>query len=188
MEPDAQSIAKARAALVLGGARSGKSAYAQGLAEEAAPLRLYLATAAAGDAEMGERIARHQAGRGEGWTTLEAPLELAEKLASNARGGQVVLVDCLTLWIANLLLAGRDPEREIGRLAEAVATLGGPAVLVSNEVGMGIVPESRLGRDFRDWQGRVNREIAQVCDAVVLVAAGLSLLLKPAPRPALQLR
>ena len=187
MERDARFVAKARTALVLGGARSGKSAFAQGLAEEAAPLRLYLATATASDAEMADRIARHQARRGEGWTTMEAPLELAETLASNARGGQVVLVDCLTLWLANLLLAGRDPETEIGRLAEAVAALEGPAVLVSNEVGMGIVPETRLGRDFRDWQGRANQEIARVCSAVVLVAAGLPLFLKPASRRPLEL-
>jgi adenosylcobinamide kinase/adenosylcobinamide-phosphate guanylyltransferase len=177
----------ARAALVLGGARSGKSAYAQSLAEGAASERLYLATAAAGDAEMAQRIARHQAGRGEGWTTLEAPLELAEALARRARPGRVVLVDCLTLWLSNLMFAGRDLEVEITRLADAIGGLEGPAVLVSNEVGMGIVPEHKLGRDFRDWQGRANREVAQACDAVVLVASGLPVLIKPAPRPALRL-
>ena len=187
MEQEPHIVAKARAALVLGGARSGKSAYAQGLAEAAASERLYIATAAAGDAEMAARIARHQASRGEGWTTLEEPLELAEALGRRARSGCIVLVDCLTLWLSNLMFAGRDPEAEIGRLTQAIGALAGPAVLVSNEVGMGIVPEHRLGRDFRDWQGQANREVARVCDAVVLVAAGLPVPLKPAPRPRVQL-
>ena len=147
----------ARSVLVLGGARSGKSAYAQGLAEGAAPERLYLATAEAGDAEMAARIARHRPTRGAGWTTREAPLALAEALAAEARPGRVVLVDCLTLWLSNLMFAGRDVEAEIARLAAAIGALEGPAVLVSNEVGLGLVPETKLGREFRDWQGRANR-------------------------------
>ncbi len=178
---------RARAALVLGGARSGKSAYAQDMAEAAASERIYLATASAGDAEMAARIARHQASRGAGWTTLEEPLDLAKALALSARPGCIILVDCLTLWLSNLMIAGRDPEAEIAGLAEAIGSLSGPAVLVSNEVGMGVVPEHRLGRDFRDWQGNVNRGVARVCDAVVWVAAGLPVLLKPGPRPALLL-
>jgi adenosylcobinamide kinase / adenosylcobinamide-phosphate guanylyltransferase len=185
---EGEGIATARAALVIGGARSGKSAYAQGLAEAAASERLYLATGSAGDAEMAARIARHQASRGAGWSTLEEPLDLGEALARRARPGCIILVDCLTLWLSNLMLAGRDPGPEIARLAGAIGALAGPAILVSNEVGMGIVPEHRLGRDFRDAQGQANREIAQVCDVVVLVAAGLPVLLKPAPRPAVQLR
>jgi len=171
----------ARSVLVLGGARSGKSAYAQDLAEAAAPERLYLATAEAGDAEMAARIARHKAGRGPGWSTREEPLELAGALAVEARPGRAVLVDCLTLWLSNLMLSGRDVEAEIGRLAQAIGALAGPAVFVSNEVGLGIVPEMKLGREFRDWQGRANREAAKACDAVVFVAAGLPTLIKPAP-------
>ena len=170
-----------RSLLVLGGARSGKSAYAQSLAETCASERLYLATAAAGDEEMAARIARHRADRGQGWTTLEEPLEVASALAAEARPGRVVVVDCLTLWLSNLMLAGREPAAAIAGLARAIGDLAGPVILVSNEVGLGIVPEHRLGREFRDWQGRANREIAQACDAAVFIAAGLPVQLKPAP-------
>jgi len=178
---DAIGIA-ARSVLMLGGARSGKSAYAQELAEAAAPERVYLATAEAGDAELTERIARHQDTRGASWTTREEPLDLAEVLAAEARPGRVVLVDCLTLWLTNLMFSGRDVESEIAGLARAVGALGGPAILVSNEVGLSIVPETRLGRDFRDLQGRANAAVARASDAVVFVAAGLPRLIKPAPR------
>jgi adenosylcobinamide kinase/adenosylcobinamide-phosphate guanylyltransferase len=181
------TVIAARSLLVLGGARSGKSAYAQRLAESAAPERLYLATAQAGDAEMASRIARHRAERSAGWTTREEPVGLAEALGVEARPGRAVLVDCLTLWISNLMFAGRDVEAEITRLAQVILALEGPAIIVSNEVGLGLVPETRLGRDFRDAQGWANREIARVCDAVVLVAAGLPTLIKPATPPALTL-
>ncbi len=184
MEP---TVIAARSLLVLGGARSGKSGYAQSLAEGAAAERLYLATAEAGDAEMAARIARHRAERGAGWSTREEPLGLAEALGAEARPGRAVLVDCLTLWISNLMFAGREAEAEIARLAQVILTLEGPVVIVSNEVGFGLVPETRLGRDFRDAQGWANREIARACDAVVLLAAGLPTLLKPAAPPALSL-
>ena len=179
--------ARIRSLLVLGGARSGKSAYAQSLAEAHGPERLYLATAAPGDEEMAARIARHQADRGQGWTTLEEPLEVARALAAEARPGRAIVVDCLTLWLANLMLAGRDPAPAVTALADAIGTLAGPAILVSNEVGMGIVPDHKLGREFRDWQGRANREIGAACDAVIFVAAGLPLQLKPAATPSVQL-
>ena len=117
----------------------------------------------------------------QGWTTLEEPLEVASALGAEARPGRVVVVDCLTLWLSNLMLAGREPGAAIAGLAGAIGELAGPAILVSNEVGMGIVPEHRLGREFRDWQGRANREIAQACDAAVFIAAGLPVQLKPAP-------
>lgn len=172
---------------VLGGARSGKSAYAQRLAEASCAERLYLATATAGDEEMAARIARHRAGRGSGWTTLEEPLEVARALQAEAREGRVVVVDCLTLWLSNLMLAGRDPAPALAGLAEAIAALAGPAILISNEVGLGIVPDHRLGREFRDWQGRGNQEIARACDAAILVAAGLPLQLKPVAAPVLRL-
>jgi len=184
----AASPIECRAALVLGGARSGKSRYAQNLAEGCAEERLYLATAVAGDAAMAARIARHRDDRGKGWRTLEEPLELAEALRAEARKGRVVLVDCITLWLSNLLLDGRDPAAALFDLGEAVAAAHGPIVLVSNEVGAGVVPPSPLGRAFRDWQGRANQELAGVCGAVVLVVAGLPVLLKPAPQPDLRLR
>jgi adenosylcobinamide kinase/adenosylcobinamide-phosphate guanylyltransferase len=172
----------ARSVLVLGGARSGKSAYAQSLAEAAAPERIYLATAEAGDAEMADRIARHQQTRGSGWTTREEALDLVEAMAAEARPGRVVLVDCLTLWLTNLMFSGRDVEAETGRLVQAVGALRGPAIIVSNEVGLGLVPDNRLGRDFRDRQGRANAAVARAIDAVVFLAAGLPTLIKPAPR------
>jgi adenosylcobinamide kinase/adenosylcobinamide-phosphate guanylyltransferase len=173
--------------MALGGARSGKSAYAQRLAETYGSERLYLATAEPADEEMAARIARHQADRGRGWVTLEEPLEVARALDANARPGRVVVVDCLTLWLSNLMLAGREPGAAIARLAEAIEALAGPAILVSNEVGLGIVPEHKLGREFRDWQGRANGEIARACDAAVFIAAGLPVQLKPAPALTLRL-
>ena len=176
-----------RSALILGGARSGKSAYAQVLAEACSPARLYLATGAPGDAEMAARIARHQADRGQGWTTLEEPLEAASTLLAHAGVGRVVVLDCLTLWLSNLMLAGRDPAPAVADLAAAVGALAGPAILVSNEVGMGLAPDNNLGREFRDWQGRANREIGAACDAVIFVAAGLPLQLKPPTTPSVQL-
>ena len=172
-----------RGLIVLGGARSGKSAYALSLAEATAPERLFVATAEARDDEMAARIARHRSERGPGWATLEEPFKIAEALAEQARPGRVVVVDCLTLWLSNLMLAERDPAPAIAALAEAVAALQGPAILVSNEVGLGIVPDNRLGREFRDWQGEANRAVASACDAAVFVAAGLAVQLKPAPAP-----
>jgi adenosylcobinamide kinase/adenosylcobinamide-phosphate guanylyltransferase len=187
MEPFLAPLVECRAALVLGGARSGKSRYARSLAEAAAPERLYLATASAGDAEMAARIALHRAERGTGWETREEPLELAAALRAEAREDRVVLVDCVTLWLSNVLLANRDPAAEIADLVETIATLKGPAVFVSNEVGAGVVPATPLGRTFRDWQGRANQDLARGCGAVALVAAGLPYLLKPAPPPNLRL-
>jgi adenosylcobinamide kinase/adenosylcobinamide-phosphate guanylyltransferase len=178
---------RVRSLMVLGGARSGKSAYAQSLAEIYGSERLFVATAEAGDEEMAARIARHRADRCQGWTTLEEPLEVAHALGAHARPGRVVVVDCLTLWLSNLILAGREPGAEIARLAEAIGALAGPTILVSNEVGLGVVPEHKLGREFRDWQGRANREVAEACDAAVFVAAGLHVQLKPAPALSLRL-
>jgi adenosylcobinamide kinase / adenosylcobinamide-phosphate guanylyltransferase len=177
-----------RSLLVLGGARSGKSAFALAAAEAAAGERLFLATGSPGDDEMAARIARHRADRGEGWTTLEESLALAAALAAEARPGRIVVVDCLTLWLANAVFAGRDPAAETAQLCAAIGALQGPVVFVSNELGAGIVPDTKLGRDFRDWQGRLNQDVARACDCVVLVAAGLPLVLKPAPAPQFRLR
>ncbi len=139
--------------LVLGGARSGKSSFAERLITESAQQRFYLATATDGDDEMHERIAHHRARRGEGWCTIEEPLDLVGALMDTAARDRAVLVDCLTLWLSNLMHAGRDPAREGQRLADWLAASPGMIVLVSNEVGLGLVPETALGRSFRDAQG-----------------------------------
>jgi adenosylcobinamide kinase / adenosylcobinamide-phosphate guanylyltransferase len=159
--------------LVLGGARSGKSRYAELLI--GGQQALYVATGEAGDGEMRERIQAHQARRGANWTTREAPLDLIGALHDVDRP---VLVDCLTLWLANLLGANRDPQKETRALIEALPSLREPAVFVSNEVGLGIVPDNKLARDFRDHAGRLHQEIAAVANRVVFVAAGLPLILK----------
>lgn len=170
-----------RRVLVLGGARSGKSRTAQAIAEAASADRTFVATAQAFDEEMRERISRHRAERDGSWRTQEAPLELPEAIRAHAGPGKVVLVDCLTLWLSNLLLAERDADGEAERLVRAVGEAAGPLVLVSNEVGQGIVPATPLGRVFRDGQGRLNQGLAEACDAVVFVAAGCPVLLKPTP-------
>ncbi len=163
--------------LVLGGARSGKSAFAERLVVNSGLPRIYLATATAGDEEMRLRIARHRQERGEGWRTVEEPLDLVAALTRHNHDG-AVLVDCLTLWLSNLMFADRDVEAESQRLANWLATTPGPVVLVSNEVGLGLVPETPLGRSFRDAQGRLNQIIAAAVPDVAFVAAGLPLWLK----------
>jgi adenosylcobinamide kinase / adenosylcobinamide-phosphate guanylyltransferase len=164
--------------LVLGGARSGKSAFAERIIAESGLARVYLATATADDGEMQDRIAHHRNRRGPDWTTVEEPLALIDALTQVSRPGSAILVDCLTLWLSNLMLAGRDPDVETKRLTRFLGVAANPVVLVSNEVGLGIVPESRLGRDFRDAQGRLNQAVASVVSNVVFVAAGLPLWLK----------
>jgi len=164
--------------LVLGGARSGKSRYAERLIEDAASCGTYCATAEAGDTEMAERIAAHRARRGAFWCTVETPLELAPTIAAEAASERPVLVDCLTLWLSNLLMAGRQPDTEVGLLLRALHEVVAPVVLVSNEVGLGLVPETPLGRQFRDAAGRLNQEIAALAHRVVFIAAGLPLALK----------
>ena len=164
--------------LVLGGARSGKSRHAERLVEGAAACGTYCATAEAGDAEMAERIAVHRARRGRFWHTVETPLALAQAIAEETECERPMLIDCLTLWLSNLLLAGKRPDEEISELCGALREAAGPVVLVSNEVGMGLVPETPLGRRFRDAAGRLNQDVAALADRVVFVAAGLPLVLK----------
>lgn len=164
--------------LVLGGARSGKSAFAEQLARTSALKLVYLATATPGDAEMQARIAHHRMRRGNGWTIIEEPLELRQALARESAEDRVVLVDCLTLWLSNLMHAGRDAESDSQRLVEWLGLATHPAVLVSNEIGLGLVPETPLGRRFRDAQGRLNQAVAAVVPNVVFIAAGLPLWLK----------
>ncbi|MBE7219333.1 MAG: bifunctional adenosylcobinamide kinase/adenosylcobinamide-phosphate guanylyltransferase [Caulobacteraceae bacterium] len=176
----------ARSCLVVGAARSGKSAYAQALAEADGRAPVYVATAEVYDAEMRARVEAHRAARDGRWRTAEAPLDLGEALARLCAPEAIVLVDCLTLWLTNVMLGGRDVEAAGRDLAAAVPGLAGPVIFVSNEVGAGIVPDNRLARDFRDAQGRLNQAVAQACDAVVLVSAGLPLVLKPAAPPRLR--
>ncbi|MCO5130669.1 MAG: bifunctional adenosylcobinamide kinase/adenosylcobinamide-phosphate guanylyltransferase [Xanthobacteraceae bacterium] len=166
------------ATLVLGGARSGKSRFAESRARDSGLERVYLATATAGDPEMAARIAHHRERRGDGWRTVEEPLALVAALARAAGPGRVVLVDCLTLWLSNLMHAGRDVDVETGVLAAWLRENPHPVVLVSNEVGLGLVPETPLGRAFRDAQGRLNQAVAEVLPDVAFVAAGLPLWLK----------
>jgi len=163
--------------LVLGGARSGKSAYAEQLLISA-PEKIYLATAEAGDGEMIERIRLHQDRRGLGWVTVEEPIALLDSLRMHDRAGRPILVDCLTLWLSNLLFAQADCRAAIDQLAHGLAGLHGPIVLVSSEVGLGLVPETPLGRRFRDLAGLMNQAIAAQCQRVVFVAAGLPLVMK----------
>ena len=164
--------------LVLGGARSGKSRYAQQRAEAETGALTYLATGQAFDTEMAERIARHQADRGDRWRTVEAPLALTDAIQEEATPDRVLLVDCLTLWASNLMLADRDVEAEAIALAACIRDIPSRLILVSNEVGLGIVPDNALVRRFRDVAGRINQTIAQAVDEAVFVAAGLPLLLK----------
>ena len=164
--------------LVLGGARSGKSRYAERLIEAAADCAIYCATAEAGDAEMMARIKAHRARRGPFWQTIEEPLALPAAIAAEADGGRPMLIDCLTLWLSNVMLAGRPIEEETALLCAALRLSPGPVVVVANEVGMGLVPETPLGRCFRDVAGWLNQEIAALSDRVVFIAAGLPLTLK----------
>ncbi len=172
--------------LVLGGARSGKSTYAEKLATGTLfggtpKPALYIATAEAGDVEMATRIMAHRARRGANWTTIETPLALDEAVLANAVAGRPILVDCLTLWLSNLMHAERDLDEAADELVRALEGLAAPVVFVSNEVGLGIVPETSLGRAFRDAQGRLNMRMAERADRVILLTAGLPLVLKDRP-------
>lgn len=169
--------------LVLGGARSGKSRHAEELARAHSGRRVYIATAEAFDDEMRERIALHQRRRqGEGWETEEVPLEIAAALAAADGAKTFILVDCITLWLSNLMHADRDIAGETERLCEQLGRLAACCVLVSNEVGLGIVPENALARRFRDAQGFVNQRLAEIADDAVFLAAGLPLVLKTRSR------
>jgi adenosylcobinamide kinase/adenosylcobinamide-phosphate guanylyltransferase len=162
--------------LFVGGARSGKSRIAQARAEALPGELVYVATGEALDAEMAERIAKHRADRGARWRTVEVPLDLPE--AIRRENGRVLLVDCLTLWLSNLLLGEHDIPAATERLLAALDAATGTVLLVSNEVGMGIVPENALARRFRDEAGRLNQRVGTVATEVLLVAAGLSLRMK----------
>lgn len=163
--------------LVLGGARSGKSRHAEALASSCPPPWTYLATAQAFDGEMRERIAEHRSRRDARWLTGEAPLDLVGSLAA-APDGRPVLIDCLTLWLNNVMLANGDLDAECAALVAALAMPRGPWFAVSNEVGLGIVPDNALARRFRDAQGRLNQMVAARADSVTLMVAGLPMVVK----------
>jgi adenosylcobinamide kinase/adenosylcobinamide-phosphate guanylyltransferase len=164
--------------LILGGARSGKSRHAEALIDKHPGHRVYLATAEIRDEEMTERVKAHRDRRGEDWKTVEEPLAIAETLKAETEQGAAVLVDCLTLWLGNLMGAERDVEVEIEALLAAIHQCGGPIVFVSNEVGLGIVPDNAPARRFRDLAGILHQRLAEKADRVVFIAAGLPLALK----------
>lgn len=168
--------------LVLGGCRSGKSRYAEQWVADNFSDKVFVATLEArNDAEMDQRIALHRQSRGLGWLTVEEPLDLAGVLAKNETGSEVFLVDCLTMWLTNMMMQDFSDEKiqgEVVRLAKTVGEISASVVLVANETGLGIVPESPLGRRFRDLAGWTNQQMALVCQQVVFVAAGLPLRLK----------
>lgn len=179
--------------LVFGGARSGKSAYAERLAAASGKEVVYIATAAAGDAEMSARIAQHRAQRPRHWHTVEEPIALAAALAAWRAPHRLVLVDCLTLWLSNLMFSDSTQYPDVGTielparfheqraaLLDELAAARGEVVLVSNEVGMGIVPWGAVSRSYADEAGRLNQSVAAACDRVAFVAAGLPLMLKGA--------
>ncbi|WP_033921579.1 bifunctional adenosylcobinamide kinase/adenosylcobinamide-phosphate guanylyltransferase [Sphingomonas sp. 37zxx] len=162
----------------VGGARSGKSRLAQAAAEALPGSLVYLATAQAFDAEMTDRIARHIADRGARWRTVECPLDLPAAIVREGDAGSVLLIDCLTLWLTNVMLGDHPIEPAVDALVAALAAVSCPVMLVSNEVGMGIVPENTLARRFRDEAGRLNQRVATAAGSVSLVAAGLALQMK----------
>ena len=170
--------------LVVGGARSGKSAYAEALVERSGRAPVYLATAGpARDREMADRVARHVSRRGDRWRTVEARLELAPALVEASRPDTAILLDCATMWLSNLMEADRDADAAVAELSATLAGLPGPVVVVTNEVGHGIVPENALARAFRDAHGRMNQRLAAAMDHVVLVVAGRPLVLPKTPDP-----
>jgi len=176
-----------RLTLILGGRRAGKSAYAQRLAQEQAGAGrvLFVATAEALDDDMAARIRKHREDRPPHWDTLETPLDIVGDLSTIADRYDVVLLDCLTLWVTNLMLAEADLDvlDETGRLLDCYQAGNASWIVVSNEVGLGIIPSTPLGRAFADQLGRVNHQVAAEADEVTFVAAGLPLQLKPAARP-----
>jgi len=167
-----------RVTLVLGGARSGKSRFAELLVASHDGGHAYVATAEPGDAEMAERIRRHRARRGAAWKNIEEPVDLPRALATATADGAAALVDCLTLWLSNLMAAGHDVEARTATLIQGLPRLRGPVVFVSNEVGLGIVPDNALARTFRDHAGELHQAIAAAADRVYVVTAGLPQLLK----------
>lgn len=165
--------------LVLGGARSGKSRYALELAEALGLDRVFVATAQPFDEGMRDRIARHRADRDASWRTVEEHVEIWDVIERECREGSVVVLDCLTLWLNNLMLFERDVDADVTRLISLLELgVAGELILVSNELGMGLVPDTELGREFRDAHGRMNQRVAAVCERVLFMVAGLPVVVK----------
>ncbi|QYE35520.1 MULTISPECIES: bifunctional adenosylcobinamide kinase/adenosylcobinamide-phosphate guanylyltransferase [Sphingosinicellaceae] len=171
-------MTETRSTLFIGGARSGKSRLAQRAAESSGGELVFIATAQAFDDEMRDRIARHRSDRDARWRTVESPLDLPEAIVREASAGRTLLVDCLTLWASNTMLAGVDADAAGAELVAAIASSAGIIVLVTNEVGWGIVPDNALARQFRDVAGRLNQQVAAAVDDVRLVVAGIAMRLK----------
>lgn len=180
--------------LIIGGARSGKSAHAERLAEQSGKKVVYIATAQAGDAEMAERIRQHRQRRDRRWATVETPIALGDAISGHCGTDHVVLVDCLTVWLSNLLFSEARDYPDVGQvvpppvfaqqrasLLQALEQAAGDVILVSNEVGLGIVPQGAVSRWFVDEAGRLNQAVAARCDNALFVAAGLPMVLKGAP-------
>lgn len=165
--------------LVIGGAASGKSRFAETLCDQTGRAKIYVATAQIYDDEMAAKVSKHLAQRGDGWTTIEAPIAVGEVL-SQANAGDVVLVDCATLWLTNLILGEQDVEAATRSLLQAIEVCPASVVIVSNEVGQGIVPDNALSRKFRNAQGQLNQTLAAQAGLVVAVMAGLPLALRGA--------
>ncbi len=178
--PSGNAVALPPVTLVLGGARSGKSRHAEALVEGQPGACVYLATAEALDGEMSERIREHRERRGPRWETIEEPLDLIGALQKAARPDAAVLVDCLTLWLSNLMGAERSIEAETEKLVSVLPDLAGPVVFVSNEVGQGIVPENALARAFVDHAGRLHQAVAGAANSVLFLVAGQATILKQA--------
>ena len=166
--------------LILGGARSGKSRYALALGRQSVAVgeRVFVATAVRSDDEMSARIDKHRADRGSEWRTVEEPVELAQVISEQCVADSVVVVDCLTQWLNNLMLHERDVSAELDALVDSIEGATGELIIVSNELGLGLVPDTPLGRSYRDWHGTMNQRIAAICDRVVLMVAGLPLTVK----------
>ena len=164
---------------ILGGARSGKSRYALELGESLSNQRVFVATAQPFDEGMQQRIARHRADRDTSWRTVEEHVEIWDVIDRECREGRVVVLDCLTLWLNNLMLFKRDVQGDVDRLVSLLEQgVEGELILVSNEIGLGLVPDTELGREFRDLHGRMNQRVAAVCDRVLLMVAGLPVVVK----------
>ena len=164
---------------ILGGARSGKSRFALEFGEDLSEERVFVATAQGFDEGMRERIGRHREDRDASWRTVEEFVEIWDVIERECREGRVVVLDCLTLWLNNLMLFERDVDADIDRLVSVLEEgVDGELVLVSNEIGLGLVPDTELGREFRDVHGRMNQRVAAVCDRVLFMVAGLPVVVK----------
>ncbi|WP_068089201.1 bifunctional adenosylcobinamide kinase/adenosylcobinamide-phosphate guanylyltransferase [Polycladidibacter stylochi] len=177
--PNKGALGDVRTVFIVGGARSGKSAYGEQLVLKSGLEPVYIATGQAYDEEMRERIQLHQLRRGIPWRTVEEPLALPEAIAAHSTANSCILIDCLTLWLSNLMHHEHDLIAGGEALCVALAKAQGPVVVVSNEVGLGIVPENKLARQFRDNAGRLNQSVAAQCERVLFMASGLPLPLKP---------